>query len=411
MSDLFYRRLEMAETLLNLPPDFMTDIDLADWYPEFWRLVGEHQRTSKFSAEEKIFCKQLTQDAAKETNPVRRQYFALIFLFFGKHQTFSELINQNHWSAQLKKDFAAFVKWDSIVNSQLTAKARKIILHNRQISAFLQEKYSALLERHAHADEKIYPPATEYQIYFCWLQGEGNLPPVVRCCYNSLRQNAGRYKIIFLDEKNFSKYVDLAPHIMDKFRAGKISRAHFSDILRVNLLERYGGLWLDATILVTEPLENHENFWRLPYFTQKFLHAIDYNHFQNRLLNWCVSYGRWATFIQGTAILHNPLFAFEKDFYNEYWRDFDEVIDYGLMDFAMNLAYENIPFVKKEMDAVPINNVEIWALINHLGDHYPEYSLDEILENTFLHKLDWRGKSSMLREDSVFREIQRRYPK
>ena len=411
MSDLFYRRVEMAETLLNLPPEFMEDIDLAEWYPEFWRLVGEHKRTTKFLAEEKIFCKQLALDAAKETNPVRRQFFALIFLIFGEYKHFSTLINQNYWSAQLKKDFAVFVKWDSIINSSLTPQARKIILHNRQVSAFLQNKYDALIKKHAQAADKIYPQADDYQIYFCWLQGEENLPPVVRCCYNSLEKNAGRYEIVFIDEKNFSSYVDLAPHILNKFRAGKISRAHFSDILRVNLLERYGGLWLDATILVTAPLENHENFWRMPYFTQKFLYEVDYNHFQNRLLNWCVSYGRWATFIQGSAILHNPLFAFEKDFYNEYWRDFDAVIDYGLMDFMMNLAYENIPLVKKEMDAVPINNVEIWALMNHLGDHYPEYPLDEILSDTFLHKLDWREKPNVLRGGTVFREIQRRYPK
>ncbi len=200
------------------------------------------------------------------------------------------------------------------------------------------------------------------------MQGEDNLPPLVRCCYNSLKQNAGRYKIVFIDEKNFSNYVDIAPHIMDKFRAGKISRTHFSDILRVNLLERHGGLWLDSTIVVNEPLERYKKFWQMDYFTQKYYHEVDYFAPYNKLNIYCIAYGRRATFLQGSAIRHNPLFVFIKEFFNEYFKEFDEVIDYVLIDFAMEVAYNNIPAVKREMDAVPINNLDINTLVFYLND-------------------------------------------
>ena len=410
--DLFRRRMEMADTLIKLPPEVMENIDLAEWYPDFWKVVGLHYHRTKFSAEEKDICRQILDVASREKNPIRRQYFALTFLLFGEFQEFSKLVNQSYWSAQLRKDFAAFVNWDALINSPLTAQARIIILHNRQISAFLQEKYSALIQKHSQAviNDKTCPrvPPKKYRIYYCWLQGEENLPPIVRCCYNSLKQNAGRYKIVFIDEKNFSNYVDIAPHIIEKFRAGKISRTHFSDVLRVNLLERYGGFWLDATILVTEPLENHKDFWQADYFTQKFLHAVDYPNPYNKMLNWCVSYGRWTVGIQGSSILHNPLFAFERDFYNEYWRDFDAVIDYNLMDFMMDLAYKNIPAVKKEIDAVPINNTKFWTLYNHYGDAYEEFPYDKLLNGTFLSKLDWRFSSDVA-VGSVLEEIQRRY--
>ena len=408
--DLFRRRMEMTETFLKLPPEVMADIDLAEWYPDFWKVVGLHYHKTKFSAEEKNICRQMLDVASREKNPIRRQYFALTFLLFGEFQEFSKLIDQSYWAAQLRKDFATFVKWDALINSSLTSEARIIILHNRQISAFLQEKYSALIKKYSQAviNQKTCPRVSDYQIYYCWLQGEEHLPPIVRCCYNSLKQNAGRYKVVFIDEKNFSNYVDIAPHIVEKFRGGKISRTHFSDILRVNLLERYGGLWLDSTILVTEPLENHKDFWQANYFTQKFLHEVDYTNLYNKMLNWCVSYGRWATFIQGTAILHNPLFAFARDFYKEYWRDFDEVIDYNLMDFMMNLAYKNIPAVKKEMDAVPINNTKVWALYNHYGDAYAEFPYDKLLSGTFLSKLDWRFPSD-LAAGTVLEKIRQRY--
>ena len=231
------------------------------------------------------------------------------------------------------------------------------------------------------------------------------MPPIVRCCYNSLKQNAGRYKIVFIDEKNFSNYVDIAPHIMDKFRAGKISRTNLSDILRINLLERHGGLWLDATILVTEPLENHKDFWRLPYFTQRFNNEKNIrNSFSNH-----ITFGMWAGFSQGTIVRHNPLFMFVKEIFNDYWSKYDDLLDYFLIDFIMALAYENIPVVRKEIDDVPINNVGIYFIQEHLNDYYARFPFDMILAGIFLHKLSWKVQLDMTKPGTVFREIQRRY--
>lgn len=405
--DLFCRRIQIAENFSVLPPEAMPQLHLADFYSEFWKLAGEAQRVTKFSEDEKNISRQILTQAQREQNPVRRQYLALLLIVFGELQESQKFLEPKFWSPQLQKDFATFVDWNELANNPLTPQARAQIEHNEQISAFLQEKYSALIKKYSHAviDDKTCPRVKDYQIYFCWLQGEENLPPVIRCCYNSLKRNAGRYKIVFVDEKNFSRHVDIAPHILDKFRVGKISRTNFSDILRVNLLEQYGGLWLDATILVTDPLERHENFWQMNYFTQKYCHGKDnlspYSQF--------ISYGRWATGVQGTAILHNPLFAFQKEFFSAYLRDFDEFIDYYLIDFSINLAYDNIPFVQREIDAVPINHTELIETEKHLNEPYAAYPFDKISRNDFLHRLSWKIPLDMTRGDTVFREIQRRY--
>ena len=409
--DLFYRKVQMAEFFSTLPPEAMKQIYLADFYAEFWKLAGEAHRVTKFAEEEKNFSQQILERARQEINPVRRQYFVLALLLFGKFQEARQLANYNLWPFQLRQDFDAFAKWTQIVNNPLSPQARAAIARNEQISAFLQEKYSALIKKYSQAviDEKNCPRVKDYQIYFCWLQGEENLPPIIRCCYNSLKQNAGRYKIVFIDEKNFSNYVDIAPHIMDKFRAGKITRTHFSDILRVNLLERHGGLWLDSTVLVTEPLENHKDFWQMPYFTQKYYHDKNPLNPFVKSFGCYISYARWAGFIQGAAVRNNPFFVFEKEFFNEYWRDFDEPVVYDFMDFITDFAYEYIPSVRKEFDAVPINNTETWTLLKHLNEPYAAYPFDKILEGNFLHKLSWKEQLDMTRDDTVFREIQRRY--
>ncbi|MBR4642206.1 MAG: capsular polysaccharide synthesis protein [Selenomonadaceae bacterium] len=411
--DLFCRRMQMAEIFSNLPPEVLRQIYLTDFYTEFWRLAGEAHRKTKFYDEEKNISRQILELARQEQNPIRRQVFALLLIVFGEMQEAQKFIDQRLWPQQLRQDFDAFAKWHRIISNPLPPQVRTAIARNEQISAFLQNKYSALIKKYSQAviDEKTCPRVRpeDYQIYFCWLQGEENLPPIIRCCYNSLKQNAGHYKIVFIDEQNFSKYVDLPPHVLDKFKAGKITRTHFSDILRVNLLERYGGLWLDATILVTEPLENHKDFWQMPYFTQKYYHDKNPLNPFVKFFNCYISYARWAGFIQGAAVRHNPLFVFEKEFLNDYWRDFDELIDYVLIDFTMDLAYENIPFVRKEFDAVPINNAETWTLSRHLNEPYAAYPFDRILQGNFLNKLNWKSQIDMTTPGTVFREIQRRY--
>ena len=41
---------------------------------------------------------------------------------------------------------------------------------------------------------------------------------------------------------------------MDKFINNIFSITHFSDIIRMALLSKYGGYWIDSTYLVTSPL-------------------------------------------------------------------------------------------------------------------------------------------------------------
>ena len=236
--DLFCRRFQMAERFLNLPPEAMVNITFADWYADFWKLAGETHRESKFSADEKNLSRQILEQARQENNPVRRQYLALILILFGDFQAAQQFIDQRFCSPQLMKDLITFANWNALANNSLTLEAQAKISRNDQILAFLQEKYSALIQKYSRAviNDKTCPRVRpkDYKIFFCWFQGEENLPPLVRCCYNSLKQNAGRYKIVFIDEKNFLNYVDNSCH-----RAfGASQRILANGLLHAEILQR-----------------------------------------------------------------------------------------------------------------------------------------------------------------------------
>ena len=407
-ADFTTQRLKTAERLIDFPPEKMAELHLQDWYSSYWKLLNLLQFVENSKDQAKGISAQIKPLINQEINPVRRQYFALAFLLLGDSKEFRNLSDQNLWSKNLREDFGTFSNYDKLISLGTNLNVRAHVRRNQQIKKFLQDKYSDLVKKYSNSviNDKNCPKVEpkDYRIYFCWLQGKENLPPLIQCCYNSLKKNAGNYKVIFIDAKNFSDYVTLPEYVIQKFKDGKIGHAHFADILRVNLLEQYGGLWLDSTILVTEPLEKYKNFWKLPYFTQKFFQEkSSFCPFVNP------SYGRWATFILGAAVRHNPFFVFMKDFYNEYWKEFDEILDYVLMDFMMDLAYENIPAVRKEFDAVPINNDRAWSLLGTLNLPYNKYPYDKIFKGNFLNKLNWKSQLDWQKPDTVLKEIQRRY--
>ena len=91
------------------------------------------------------------------------------------------------------------------------------------------------------------------KIFSIWLQGEENAPGVVKSCFRSIRKHC-KQELVVLDEKTLFEYIKLPDKIMEKRRQGLIKNAHFADICRVELLYQYGGIWLDSTALVTEPI-------------------------------------------------------------------------------------------------------------------------------------------------------------
>jgi mannosyltransferase OCH1-like enzyme len=58
------------------------------------------------------------------------------------------------------------------------------------------------------------------------------------------------YKFVLLNDKNCKEYVDLPKNF------AKLSPNHQSDVLRVKLIKKYGGIWLDADTIVLDKLDS-----------------------------------------------------------------------------------------------------------------------------------------------------------
>lgn len=85
-----------------------------------------------------------------------------------------------------------------------------------------------------------------------WAQGWDQVPGTVARCAASVDEFAEGYRIIRLSDANLDEYLRLPDFIAEKRSC--MTRTYFSDLLRVLLLRTYGGLWLDATVLLTAPV-------------------------------------------------------------------------------------------------------------------------------------------------------------
>ena len=95
-------------------------------------------------------------------------------------------------------------------------------------------------------------------IWTLWMQGYENAPELVKSTIDSIRKFAelNNFQFILLEENTIEKYIVFPKLIKEKMDLGVIDYTKISDILRVSLLAKYGGTWVDATIYMKEEFDS-----------------------------------------------------------------------------------------------------------------------------------------------------------
>ncbi len=211
-------------------------------------------------------------------------------------------------------------------------------------------------------------------IWLCWFQGYDKAPKLVQQCRNYLEKNISEdFTVKIITDKNYRDFIELPDFIIEKVDKGIITRTQLSDILRFSLLADYGGLWADATILVSKDIScilRDKDF-----FTLKSILIFD--KFET------ISHGLWTgyfmMFSKGDI---TPQFLRDAFFY--YWEKNTKLIDYFLVDYLISIAYKHIKSF----------NQQINLLEDNIGDN--RYLLSEIF-NREINKED----DDRLRKDKV----------
>ena len=214
-------------------------------------------------------------------------------------------------------------------------------------------------------DIPIYNHSHKYsnKIFWCWFQGFDDAPELYKASFNSIKKNCKTHDIIIINQTNLNKYIRLPSYILNKFNNRKISKTHFSDIVRSELLIKYGGTWIDASVLLTE--YNQSFFFQDLFFFKNVdssLHAGS---------SWFI-----------TAEKNSPVLKTTRDLLYEYWRKENCLCDYFLFHIFFNTAYKRY-------------KIEYYTIIN-LTNVYPHY-----LQKELLNKFNQTKYINILKKSSV----------
>ncbi len=249
----------------------------------------------------------------------------------------------------------------------------------------LSKKYQYVLDQ-GIADKK--ESVQSNKIWILWLQGIDNAPDLVKACYNSVVTQFPEKEVILLDSSNLGDYVQLPDYIQKKFEQGRMSFAHYSDLIRINLLCDHGGIWIDSTVLCTgRGLIDYVS--TLPMFCFKQLDLANCDVPPIIMSNW---------FLAGKS--NQNIYLMTRNLLYAYWKDNDYVKNYFFFHIFMTMAARKYA---EEWNQIPcFNNHSPHVLMFELQNKYTEERWNQIKGFSDIHKLSYRlandGKDTMYRK-------------
>ena len=273
-----------------------------------------------------------------------------------------KIINLINRIKQYKKDYnedlkefgfkVAFVKYFCAVffmhNSSLYINTLQKYINNMMAKYINSYIYIYIYTKYSVCDKKenIYE-SEKIPVWFCWFQGEDNMPQLNKICYNRLKQvvPTDRAEIKFITFDNIKDYVQMPDFILEKLKTGVITYTHFSDHLRYCLLANYGGLWIDSSIFLTT-LDLREVF-ETPFWTAKCSKIIEKEPGKGQSFN-----GLW--FVNSQA--SKKFFSVVYDLCVFYWFAHNRILDYVLADYVMNFIIAKLSWAMDMFKAVESGN-------------------------------------------------------
>lgn len=257
-------------------------------------------------------------------------------------------------------------------------------LYNR-----LRKKNENVLSDYEMVKRGFSPIPAPKIIWLCWFQGFENAPELVKSCRNSIYKHCRDFKIIEITSQNFYDYVDIPEFIIVKWKKGVISNTHFSDILRIYLLDKHGGYWIDSTVLVTGEIPDD-------------IKASSFFVFQS------LKPGRDGTsvFVSSWFMLgckNHPIIKLTKILLENYWRKNNSLCDYFLLHYFVCFSCEKLNEYYEQMPCYSNSTPHI--LFFHLEKRFDLEIYNSICNQTPVHKLSYKGYEGYPTEDNFLKFI------
>ena len=249
------------------------------------------------------------------------------------------------------------------------------------IIKFLNDKYGKIVEKY----EKLTPKEWNGEmiedncpVWIWWEQGYDNLPLVVRGCVASLNKWGGvNHTVNMLDRNNISQFIDIPEKIWEKKDKRIINSSNLSDLIRFMLLEKYGGVWVDACdFFVGDGF--FKEMTKYPFYSAKGF---------NVKLN--ITRRLWSDGLFACG-LNNAYPKVMVELLTAYFLEENYAIDYFVSSCFQNVVYERVPSMRLMMNNYPCNTTHFYRIRWRFGEKFNEAQWKEYREDTDVFNLTWK---------------------
>lgn len=250
------------------------------------------------------------------------------------------------------------------------------------------EKHIAFTESELH----IQTSRDGMKTFVFWWQGIENAPDIVKICIKTIYEHSP-LEVILLSKDNYLDYIVLPEYIIEKMQTGKMSLAHFSDVLRFYLLFNYGGFWIDATDFLTKSIP--KEIFDYDFYSIKGAYAPPG-------LGW--DWTSWFMFGKKGNLLSQEMVKF----YNYYWLHYDIAITYLFLDCYITLLKKHNEKIASLVDRIPYVGKGCFWLQKYLNNKCNKQLINDLAEKAvFVQKLTY--KESLIEDDSFYSVLKKRY--
>lgn len=249
---------------------------------------------------------------------------------------------------------------------------------HKRLMKYLNNCYRPVLDE----VKQHYTPVEHHNkiVWVMWYQGIELAPDSVKVCIESIKKAlSSNYQLVLLDQYNLTDYISIPSYIFEKVNKQTISLTHFSDFIRTRILEKWGGQWIDATILMTENMD-------CSIFNSDF-YSICTSGIVNEYEN-----GLWTSFCIGGN--RSLIFKYMDALWLAYFKEHDVIIEYFLFDYFIQLIMDYDSDVRNMiLNNAKHINYEVFDLLPYLKKDYLP-SVKQYLNNkdTFMYKLSYKER-------------------
>jgi len=183
---------------------------------------------------------------------------------------------------------------------------------------------------------------------------------LVDICIKQIQILHPDYKVNIINENTVSYFLKNLPE-----RNNDLPFANYSDIIRLALLEKYGGIWIDASILITKNLdwiiENEYKTDLIGFFADFITTNLNFPVLEN----WLLAASKNNSFIRDWY--QEYLTCYTSDHPKTYYQDIPEEWLQGMDE---NLAEYLLPYISA-IKIMRTNNH--YRLLMYSANHYAHY--------------------------------------